>query len=232
MSRRPPRLSKIPQPDTRISSSFLGRGTTGSSPILPRSFYVRNTKTVARELLGHTLVHVCNGRRLSGRIVETEAYIGVGDKACHAFGGRRTRRTETMYLSGGTAYVYLIYGLHSCLNVVTREAEEPEAVLIRALQPLEGVAQMRTRRDVRNECDLANGPGKLCAALGIDRSFDKLALSHPPLFIEEGIRVPSSAVVSSPRIGIDFAGEAASWNLRFSIRDNPCVSKPWPWRKQ
>ncbi|HVK60908.1 MAG TPA: DNA-3-methyladenine glycosylase, partial [Bdellovibrionales bacterium] len=132
---------------------------------LPFSFYQRDTEEVARELLGKTLVHVLKtGQRVSGRIVETEAYLGARDAAAHSRGGLRSKRTESMFLPGGHAYVYLIYGMHYCFNVVTREADEPQAVLIRALEPIEGIEFMRRRRRVKRDLDLCSGPGKLCDA--------------------------------------------------------------------
>ena len=191
--------------------------------ILTQKFYRSGTEKVARELLGCTLVHVVDGVRLSGRIVETEAYLGIGDAACHSFGDRRTPRTETMYLDGGHAYVYFIYGMHFCFNVVTRKVGEPEAVLIRALEPLEGIEEMKLRRDVDKlkkftPTQLANGPAKLCQALGINRSQNAVSLQSSTLFIEKGLwKIDPSEIVSSPRVGVDYAGEAASWPLRFRL---------------
>lgn len=185
---------------------------------LPLSFYRRPTETVARDLLGCTLVHVVGGRRISGRITETEAYLGIDDRACHTFGGRRTERVKSMYLEGGHAYVYFIYGVHFCFNVVTRSCDEPEAVLVRAIEPLEGIQAMRKRRKVKSDRDLTNGPGKLCLALGIDRSCDGLLLTAGELFIEPGLRaIVSDEIRASTRVGVDYAKEAAKWPLRFRI---------------
>jgi len=194
---------------------------------LPGAFYQRDTEIVARELLGQRLVHIVDGQRLSGLIVETEAYLGVRDRACHAFGDRRTPRTESLYLAGGHAYVYFIYGMHFCFNVVTRKAGEPEAVLVRAIEPIDGRDLMRSRRpSARREIDLTNGPGKLCAAMGIARPCDRLSLAGPELFIEQGDRTfTDSEIVRTPRIGVAYALEAAGWPLRFNIRGNPYVSK-------
>jgi len=195
--------------------------------ILPIEFYQRDTKKVAKDLLGKILVHNVRGRRLAGRIVETEAYLGVIDLAAHSYGGKRTERTSTMFMGGGHAYVYLIYGMHFCLNVVTREMGVPEAVLIRAVEPLEGLEQMRKRRpSARKDTDLTSGPGKLCAALGITRKQNALLFTGDELFIEDGPRVKN--IVASPRIGVDYAEHAAEWPLRFSERGNPFVSKPQP----
>ena len=186
--------------------------------ILGPQFYRKNTTdTVARRLLGCVLVHEVNGQRLSGRIVETEAYMGVDDRACHTFGGRQTERVKSMYLEGGLAYVYLIYGLHCCFNVVTRDTSCPEAVLIRAIEPLDGIDEMRLRRGKVKERDLANGPGKLCQAMGIDRSCDGLSLAGPTLFIERGPVIVPEKIKTTPRVGVDYAGEAATWLLRFCL---------------
>jgi DNA-3-methyladenine glycosylase len=206
---------------------------------LPPSFYQRDTETVARELLGKTLVHIARGatggpQRLAGLIVETEAYLGNADPACHSFGDRRTGRTETLYLPGGHAYVYLIYGMHRCFNVVTRKRNEAEAVLVRALQPLDGVEAMRERRSLRSrrpikDTEIASGPGKLCDALGIDLSCDRLDLTGDELFIEEApescIEFKTPPISASPRIGIEYAKEAATWPLRFFVTGNPHVSR-------
>ncbi|HEV3468766.1 MAG TPA: DNA-3-methyladenine glycosylase [Pyrinomonadaceae bacterium] len=148
---------------------------------LGRDFYTRaDTLLVARELLGKLLVVPApGGGRVSGRVVETEAYLGEGDRASHAYGGRRTPRTETMYAAGGTAYVYFVYGMHHQLNVVTGAEGSPHAVLVRALEPSEGVDLMRLRRPGREDRALTSGPGKLCQALGIDRTFDGEDLTGP-----------------------------------------------------
>jgi DNA-3-methyladenine glycosylase len=193
---------------------------------LSLSFYQRNTKLVARELIGKILVHrLANGKRLSGRIVETEAYLGIKDPACHAFGDRRTTRTEPLYLDGGHAYIYFIYGIHFCFNVVTRTLGHPEAVLIRALEPLEGIETMFRLRGCKKERDLSSGPGKLCQALKIDRKLNGASLIGDEIFILEGKTPKKSEVVSSRRIGIDYAGDAVSWPLRFHLKDSPHVSR-------
>jgi len=193
---------------------------------LPLSFYDRDTVKVAKELLGKHLVRVMpDGKRVAGRIVETEAYVGIEDRACHAFGDRRTRRTSSLYLGPGHAYVFLIYGMYECFNVVTRESGEPQAVLIRALEPVEGIETMRENRPIKKDLDLTNGPGKLCRALAIDRSFDAHLLVEPPLFIEDAPRLAPRKIEASPRIGVDYAGDAAKWPLRFHERGNPWVSK-------
>jgi DNA-3-methyladenine glycosylase len=194
---------------------------------LPREFYTRpNVLTVARELLGKLLVVPApDGTRVSGIIVETEAYRGPEDRASHAFGGRRTKRTETMYGIGGTAYVYFVYGMYYQFNVVTNVNDTPHAVLIRALEPFEGVELMRTRRHNRPDRNLASGPGKLCLALGIDRQLDRADLLGNKVWLEEGRRISRSQIKSGPRIGIDYAEEWVEKPWRFWLKDNPHVSR-------
>jgi DNA-3-methyladenine glycosylase len=188
---------------------------------LSRDFYTRtDVLMVARELLGQVLVvRTRNGARLSGTIVETEAYRGPEDRACHAYGGRRTTRTETMYRQGGTAYVYLVYGLHHQFNVVTNVEGVPHAVLVRAVAPFEGLELMRRRRPGRPDHDLASGPGKLCRALGIDRRLDGADLLGDRVWVEAGRdRVTPAAIVVGPRVGIDYAGEWAHKPWRFQLK--------------
>lgn len=194
---------------------------------LPREFYTRsNVLTVARELLGKLLVvPTSDGTRVSGIIVETEAYRGPQDRASHAYGGRRTKRTETMYALGGTAYVYFVYGMYNQFNVVTNVRDIPHAVLVRALEPVEGIEIMRQRRHMHSDHQLTNGPGKLCIALGIDRSLDRSDLTGNVVWLEPGQLVPRSKIASGPRIGIDYAEEWIEKPWRFWIRDNPFVSR-------
>ena len=202
--------------------------TRPSTRKLPRGFYTRaDVLAVARRLLGKILVvPTKNGERVSGMIVETEAYRGPEDRASHAYGGRRTRRTETMYRKGGTAYVYFVYGMYHQFNVVTCVPEIPHAVLIRALQPVEGIDLMRSRRPGRSDVDLANGPGKLSIALAIDRSLDGADLLEDRVWIERGNRqISASSIARGPRIGIAYAGEWAEKPWRFWLRDNPFVSR-------
>jgi len=169
---------------------------------LGRDFYARDTLNVVRELLGKRLVRVIGGERLSGLIMETEAYIGEEDRACHASRGR-TPRTEVMYGPPGRAYIYFIYGMYHCLNVVTDRVGFPAAVLIRGIQPQEGVQYMRRNRRFRPEGELTNGPGKLCQALAIDRSLNDLDLCHSDLlFIEEAVVPDPGEIEVTPRIGI------------------------------
>jgi DNA-3-methyladenine glycosylase len=198
---------------------------------LPPSFYRRPAEAVARDLLGRYLVRELDGERLVLRLVETEAYLGAPDRASHAWDGRRTPRNESLYLAGGHAYVYMIYGLHFCLNAVTGEAGAGSAVLLRAGEPVEGEERMRENRGWTRALkagDLAGGPGKLCQALAVGRELDGVRLDRPPLFIARGEGAAETGIIASPRIGVDYAGEAALWPLRFSLRGHPHVSKPRP----
>jgi DNA-3-methyladenine glycosylase len=190
--------------------------------ILSRDFYDRDTEIVSRELLGAVLECETDEGRASGIIVETEAYIGEHDAACHAASGR-TRRTEPLYGAPGNAYVYFIYGMHWCINAVTRAEGLPSAVLIRALEPVEGLELMRRRRPrARSDRELTNGPGKLCAALGVDSRMNGLSLQRHPVVIRAGKAVPDDDVAITPRIGISVAAE---WPLRYFVSDNPFVSR-------
>ncbi|MEZ4422933.1 MAG: DNA-3-methyladenine glycosylase [Gemmatimonadota bacterium] len=175
----------------------------------------------ARALLGAVLVSDVGGVRTSGVIVETEAYIGPADPASHAAARiGRTARNATMFGPAGTAYVYRIYGLHDCVNVVTGPVGRPLAVLVRALHPLEGRASMARRRDRAD--DLCSGPARLCRALGITLDLDGHPLDRPPLHLTAGWDVAPAAVRVGGRVGISRAGE---WPLRFSVRDEPAVSR-------
>jgi DNA-3-methyladenine glycosylase len=195
------------------------------SSALPREFYARETELVARDLLGCVLECQTPGGVARGHIVETEAYLGEHDLACHAAAGR-TRRTAPLYGPPGTAYVYFIYGVHWCFNAVTREEGKPSAVLVRAVEPLEGLELMRGRRpSARRPVDVTNGPGKLCAALGIDVRHNELRLDRLPIRILEGPSIPRDAVVVTPRIGIS---ESADWPLRWFVAGNPYVSRTPP----
>lgn len=196
---------------------------------LPLSFYRRPAEDVARDLLGRFLVRELEGERLVLRLVEVEAYLGGPDRASHAWDGRRTPRNESLYLPGGHAYVYFIYGMHWCLNAVTGERDVGSAVLIRAGEPVEGEERMRENRGFVKKLkpgDLAGGPGKLCRALAVDRSLDGVRLDQGPLRITAGETVEPADIAAGPRIGVDYAGEAAAWPLRFAVRGNPHVSKP------
>ncbi len=180
---------------------------------LPRAFYARPVLEVARDCIGKVLVLEGPEGRLSGRIVEAEAYRGPQDRAAHSYGGRRTQRTEVMFGEPGHAYVFLVYGLHWHFNIVTTAAGLPHAVLVRAIEPLEGAELMSRRRGIRpDRPTLCNGPGKLCQAFGIDRRHYGADLTRPPLYLCEGPRGP---VRRSPRIGVDYAGAWAKKPWRF-----------------
>ncbi|MBL8180322.1 MAG: DNA-3-methyladenine glycosylase [Blastocatellia bacterium] len=195
---------------------------------LPRSFYIpKDTVTIARELLGKLLVVPdADGRRVSGMIVETEAYLGIGDRAAHSFGGRRTARNEVTYGLGGHAYVFFIYGMYHQLNVVTGPAERPHVVLIRAVEPIEGIELMRERRGRKRDRDLASGPGKLCIALAIDRSFNNENFRGDRIWIENFRSLKATEIAVGKRIGIDYAGEDSDLPYRFWIGKNNFVSRP------
>jgi DNA-3-methyladenine glycosylase len=195
---------------------------------LPRDFYTRyDVLEAARDLLGKKLVVPNrNGSRVAGIIVETEAYRGPEDRASHAYNGRRTARTETMYGIGGMAYVYFVYGMYNQFNVVTNVEGVPHAILVRALEPIEGLDIMRRRRRGRSEYELTSGPGRLCLALGIDRKLDKADLLGGRVWIEAGASISSRQIARGPRVGIDYAEKWATKPWRFWVRDNPFVSKP------
>jgi DNA-3-methyladenine glycosylase len=206
-------------------SALRRRRRIGGAEALPGSFYDREADLVARDLLGMVLEHETSDGRATGRIVEVEAYMGPHDPACHAAVGL-TRRTRPLFGPPGSTYVYFIYGNHWCVNAVTREAGYGAAVLIRALEPLEGVALMHYRRPMVHDArDLANGPGKLCAALGIDAGQNESSLQDGALRIVLGDRVDDAAVRISPRVGIT---KAADQLLRFFVADNHCVSSVPP----
>lgn len=190
-------------------------------PLRP-AFYNRPTERVARDLLGRIIESVVNGVRCRARIVETEAYLGEHDPACHAAAGR-TARTEVLYGPPGIAYVYFVYGMYWCANAVTRREGLPSAVLIRAAEPIEGIEAMRRRRGRHHrDRDLTSGPGRLCQAMGISGPpHNKRSLSMPGLRILAGSPVAPSQVAVTPRIGVNVA---ADWPLRFIIRGNPYVS--------
>jgi DNA-3-methyladenine glycosylase len=192
--------------------------------ILPQDFYFQDTKTVAKDLLGKILHIRIGEKEQKARIVEVEAYLGVEDPAAHTFGGRNTDRVKSMYLDGGHSYVYFIYGMYYCLNVVTRTTEHPEAILIRGVQPLEAVPHLMKKKDFKT-----NGPGKLCKHYGITKDQDGLKLwkKNSELFIsEDDHEVKKKDIVSVPRVGVDYAGAAAKWPLRYYLKNNLFVSRP------
>ena len=203
---------------------------------LPREFYTRSdTLQVARDLLGKTLVVPTEtGIRVSAMIVETEAYCGIEDKAAHSYGNRRTKRTETMFSQGGTAYIFFIYGMYFQFNVVVGAVGTPHAVLIRAVEPIEGIETMRKRRHLIKgkvsarkmpDANLTSGPGKLCIALGIDRDFNNADLLGERVWLEEGKIFSAEEIAAGKRIGIDYAEEYAEKPWRFWVKDNLFVSR-------
>jgi DNA-3-methyladenine glycosylase len=193
------------------------------APVLGRKFYQRPTEVVARELLGKLLVRATPEGVVAVRLVEVEAYLGAEDPACHTFGDRRTARTETMWGAAGVAYIYLIYGLHNCLNVVTVGEGVGEAVLVRGALTVAGRGLVRARRGSRvPESALTDGPGKLCQALSVSREDDGSDLCDPSsgLWIcDDGVSVADASVTRTPRTGVDYAGEAAQWPLRFVSKE-------------
>ena len=196
------------------------------NPTLPPDFYARDTVTVARELLGQRLCHRLPGGELrTGTIVETEAYLGLGDKDAHSYGGKRTPRTATMYGPPGHAYVYLIYGMHYCLNAVTRPEGVPEAVLIRALEPEQGHELWAQELPHLKPEQWLSGPGRLCRGMKIDKAANGLCLGNSVLWIEAKGAVADADIEAGPRIGIAYAEEAVDWPLRFYVRRSRSVSK-------
>ena len=198
-------------------------------PKLPLSFYQNeDVLLLAQELLGKQLFTLIDGELTGGTIVETEAYNGVSDKASHAYGGRFTNRTQTMYLLGGHAYVYLCYGIHHLFNVVTGREDTPHAVLIRGLEPVTGVALMLHRRNMPVlKPNLTAGPGALAKALGIDRNLNGKDLSGNDIWIEDnGISIPAKDIVAASRVGVAYAEDHALLPWRFYVKGNKFVSKP------
>lgn len=200
--------------------------------ILPLTFSARPVQEVARDLLGRYLVReLADGTSLIVRLVETEAYLGISDRASHAFDGHRTDRVQSLYLAAGHAYVYFVYGMHFCLNVVAGVTPEGGAVLLRAAEPVEGIEQMTVHRSLQRSAkpgDIAGGPAKLCAALQVDREFDGAQLDRAPLYLACGHPVADGEVARGRRIGVEYAGEAAGWPLRFALRGHQHVSRPRP----
>ncbi len=201
--------------------------------ILNKDYFKNNALDLAKDLLGKVLVREIDGKIIKGRIVETEAYIGNGDKACHAYNGRRTKRTEILYSEGGVAYVYLIYGMYNCLNVVSGINEEAEAVLIRAIEPLNEFDYISKKRfnkgydELKNsqKFTLTNGPGKLCKAFSIERDLNwcKLYEKGDLYLIYDNFK--DFNIITTKRIGIDYAEEAKDFLWRFYIEGNKYISK-------
>lgn len=199
---------------------------------LDRDFYLRDTLVAAKDLLGKQLVHETQDSKISVRIVETEAYVGPEDKGSHSYGGRRTNRNEVMYHLGGISYVYLIYGMYYCFNVVTEQSDKPAAVLVRAAEPIDGVEDMSQLRygmdfsslSSKQKLGLCNGPGKLCMAMSIGKAENGLDLCGSKLYICD-VENESFNIKTSRRINIDYAEEYAHKPWRFFIEGNKYVSK-------
>ena len=217
---------RMPEPvssNENPTSALAPLTTINPALKLPRSFYQQSTIDVSKQLLGKYLVRKHADGKTIGRIVETEAYIGPQDLACHAAKGR-TARTEVMFGPAGHAYVYFIYGFYNMLNLVTEEKDYPAAVLIRAVEPVDGIGLMKSRRRSEVLRDLASGPGKLCQAFGVDRSLNGADLCGSVLYVEDrGEPVPKFQ--ATPRIGVDYAGKWKAKPYRFLIRGNEFVSK-------
>lgn len=193
--------------------------------MLDRAFYMQNGIELAKALIGKVLVHETDAGVLKGRIVETEAYMGAADAAAHSYKGNPFGRVNVQYGRGGFAYIYLIYGMHSCMNVVANEKDVPEAVLIRALEPTAGIDAMRQTRKTDSLRALCSGPGKLCAAMRIDRGQYGLDLCEKPLYIEEYEEKRGFSIGVTKRINVDYAGTAAAYPWRFIELDSPYLSK-------
>ncbi len=200
---------------------------------LKREFYARPTLDVAKDLLGKNLVHYFNEKRLVGKIVEVEAYIGSIDKAAHSYNNRITKRTKTMFGPPGHAYVYLIYGMYNCINTVTQKKGEGTGVLIRAVEPVENIETMALNRydmpatDLKDKeiLNLTSGPGKLCMAMGITRKNNGMDLCGDTLWIEKPEKNKEPEIVTTTRVNIDYAEEAVHFPWRFYIKDNPFISR-------
>jgi DNA-3-methyladenine glycosylase len=213
-----------------------------ASPVTPNGwespslrFFARDALTLARQLLGTLLVHESDEGPTWGRIVEVEAYRGPEDRAAHSYGGRRTARNEVMYGPAGHAYVYFVYGMHHCFNVVAAGIDQPEAVLVRALEPIVGIELMRRRRGDHNHLpvvSLARGPGNVCRAMGIDRSLNGADLLDGPLTIRRPRSRPLARIGSAPRVGVDYAGAHARRHWRLydprsaAVSARPRVGRP------
>ena len=205
----------------------------GRGKIIERDFYKGNTLKIAKNLLGNFLIREIDNRKIISKIVEVEAYIGSIDKACHGYNYKRTERTKPLYEEGGVSYVYLIYGMYNCFNIVSGQRGEPEAILLRAIEPineLDYISNNRFKKDFKElnkkeKINLTNGPGKMCKALNIDKkdNFKKLDKDNS-IYLEFNLE-NNIEISESKRIGIDYAEEAKDFLWRFYIKENPYVSK-------
>ena len=191
--------------------------------IVSQNFFMQDTVKVSEQLLGCYLVRRIRGKKLVGRIVETEAYLGLKDPCCHSYKGLYTERTKTMYLKGGYSYVYFTYGMYHCFNIVTGDEQQPEAVLIRALEPIQGIKEMQKNRKKEKKLDLCSGPGKLCQAFKIDRSLNGKNLTQKgEIYICRGSAVKD--IEADSRVGLPLHEDSSYWFLRFYEKNNPYVS--------
>ena len=194
--------------------------------LLPSFYHRSNVVVIAKELLGKLLVTEFDGKLTAGRIVETEAYNGIVDKASHAYGGRRTQRTETMYGAGGIAYVYLCYGIHHLFNVVTNTTDKPHAILVRGIEPVKGIPAMLQRMKKETlDYSVGRGPGNVSKALGISVTHTGFSLLNKNIYIaDDGCIIKPAEIAATPRIGVDYAAEDALLPYRFYVKGNPYVS--------
>jgi len=196
---------------------------------LPEAYYQSNdVVALSRNLIGKYLFTSINGELTGGYIVETEAYAGIVDRASHSFGGRMTPRTQTMYMQGGVAYVYLCYGIHEMFNIVTSVEGQPHAILIRAVQPTYGLDIIMKRRNMETlKPNITKGPGSVAKALGISRKINAFSLQGDTVWVEDrGLTFTDDEVTAGPRIGVDYAGDDALLPYRFYVKGNIYVSKP------
>lgn len=198
--------------------------TTKITTKITRDFYQKDAVTVARDLLGLVLVHETKEGIAKGIIVETEAYMGLKDAAAHSYKNNRSGRTNVQYGDGGYAYIYLIYGMYYCMNIVTNEVNTPEVVLLRALEPIEGIDLMKKRRGTDKIMNLCSGPGKLCSAMGVNQDNYGMDLCGNRMYLEKPADYELNEIVASKRINIDYAGEAKDYLWRFTIKDNKYIS--------
>ena len=226
ISRRKPKPPPTIMPSTtprQSSEKVMEMGNFTRGQKLSRDFYLCDGLEAAGKLLGKILVNDSPEGLTAGRIVELEAYMGENDRGCHAYGGRRTTRTEIMYAEGGHAYVYLIYGMYCCMNIIVNRENIPHCIFLRALEPVEGIELMKRRRGTDNLRQLCSGPGRLCIAMGIDKSLYGEDLCGECLWLEDDGFVPPG-IIRGRRVNIDYAGEDAERDWRFAVRGSHYIS--------
>ena len=201
---------------------------TNLSPLPPQSLLTEDVVSIAQFLLNKYLVRTIDNIKTISKIVETEAYKAPDDKASHAYNNKRTARTEVMYHRGGQSYIYLIYGIHHMLNVVTGPKGVPHAILIRAIHPIAGLESLAQKKPNTKPTHLTNGPGKLCSILGITKAHNNINLldSNGPLYLADNTTLIDDQIVAGPRVGIAYAEECAAFPWRFRVKDSPYTSKP------